>query len=74
VEAIGLMAQARTVAIMRYSNGQFSGSGTDSLALASPLEGPKLRWAGMHTTVGEVVGKASLQAVEKALKAWPGLG
>lgn len=72
IEALALLAHARTVAVLEYSQGKQTGSGTDCIALACPIQEPKLRWAGMHTVVGELLGRAAKEAVSQALEAWPG--
>jgi adenosylcobinamide amidohydrolase len=72
IEALSIIAQARTAALMesglRLSTGPVTGTGTDCVALAAP-EGAT-RYAGLHTATGEAVGRAVLDAVTRGVVLW----
>lgn len=79
IEALTLMAQARTSAVIEaqypLSGGFATGTGTDCLALASVAQRPQnaptpLRYAGMHTALGEALGRATKSAVEAGLETY----
>ena len=67
LEALSIIAEARTAAILAAGHalpgGLATGTGTDCIALASRLEGPALRYAGLHTALGEALGRAVYDAV-----------
>nr|WP_216654608.1 adenosylcobinamide amidohydrolase [Pseudogemmobacter hezensis] len=72
IEALTIAAEARTAAIMdlglELATGRATGTGTDCLALAAwPGEG---RYAGLHTAVGEAIGRAVREAVTLAGRDW----
>ncbi|MGX0904235.1 adenosylcobinamide amidohydrolase [Roseovarius sp. MBR-79] len=72
IEALSIIAQARTAALMqsglRLSTGPVTGTGTDCVALAAP-EGAT-RYAGLHTATGEALGRAVLDAVTRGVVLW----
>ncbi len=72
VEALSIAAQARTAAVIdtgyRLETGIATGTGTDCIALAAP-EG-RTPFAGMHTAVGEAVGRAVYDAVRRGGQVW----
>lgn len=71
-EALSIAVQARTVAVLdaRITVGDrhATGTGTDCVAVAS-CEGP-VRCAGLHTAVGEAIGRAVYTAVSNWADAW----
>ena len=72
LEALTIAVQARTVGVisagLALATGQATGTGTDCLAIAC---GPgAARYAGLHTAIGEAVGAAVRQAVERAAADW----
>jgi adenosylcobinamide amidohydrolase len=73
IEALTIVAQARTAAVLacglRMPDGrQASGTGTDCIALACD-DGP-VSFAGMHTALGEAIGRAVLAAMGQATADW----
>jgi adenosylcobinamide amidohydrolase len=72
IEALSIIAQARTAALLhsglRLPTGPVTGTGTDCIALAAP-EGAT-RYAGLHTATGEAIGRAVLDAVTRGLAIW----
>nr|WP_158970875.1 adenosylcobinamide amidohydrolase [Chachezhania sediminis] len=72
IEALTIATQARTAAVMEAGlpvpGGMATGTGTDCIALAvMPGEGA---FAGLHTEVGEAIGRAVYQAVAKGCADW----
>ena len=72
VELVSIIAQARTTAVMEMGHalptGIATGTGTDCIAVAAPPgDAP---FAGMHTPVGEAVGRAAYQAVRAGARIW----
>lgn len=72
IEAMSIAVEARTTAILdagiRSGRRDATGTGTDCLAVAAPLG--TIRHAGLHTEVGEVVGRAVYDAVHAGAKEW----
>ncbi|MCH8467949.1 MAG: adenosylcobinamide amidohydrolase [Roseinatronobacter sp.] len=74
LEAQSIAAQARTTAIMDAGHllpdgaGRATGTGTDCIAMAAP-EGMN-DYAGLHTAIGEAIGRAVLEAVGAGARAW----
>lgn len=72
LEALAIAVQARTAAVMDLdlplATGRATGTGTDCVALACPPG--DLRYAGLHTAVGEAIGGATRQAVQRAAVNW----
>jgi adenosylcobinamide amidohydrolase len=73
IEAITIAAQARTAAILdsgvRRSGVAITGTGTDCIVVAAP-RGGSLRFAGMHTPVGEAIGSAVYKAMRDGIATW----
>ncbi|MBS0521283.1 MAG: adenosylcobinamide amidohydrolase [Proteobacteria bacterium] len=74
LEAISIVAQARTVALLeaRHSidGAPISGTGTDCIVIAAPVSGAPLAAAGLHTAVGEAVGAATYGATKAGALEW----
>lgn len=72
IEAISIATQARTVAILdagiQLPTGTASGTGTDCIAVAAPSG--TLAYAGLHTALGEAIGRAVLKAVSAGVSDW----
>ncbi|MFU8835978.1 adenosylcobinamide amidohydrolase [Roseovarius autotrophicus] len=72
IEALSIATQARTAALMQsglcLSTGPVTGTGTDCVALAAP-EGAT-RYAGLHTALGEALGRAVRDAVTRGIALW----
>ncbi len=74
VEAVSIVAQARTAAILetwRPREGPaITGTGTDCIVVAAPCEGEPIACAGLHTTVGEAIGGAVCDATREGVEVW----
>jgi adenosylcobinamide amidohydrolase len=81
LEALSIVTQARTLEVLKAEvpsleqNGFATGTGTDCITLFSSDEGsgaanPWQLYAGMHTTVGRVLGRATREAVALVVSAW----
>lgn len=72
VESLSIVAQARTAAVMDTGHalptGIATGTGTDCIAVAAPPG--TAPYAGMHTPVGETVGRAVYDAVRRGAQVW----
>lgn len=72
LEAMSIAVQARTAAVMDadmpLATGRATGTGTDCVAVAA-LTGP-VRYAGLHTDIGEAVGRAVYEAVMDGARHW----
>lgn len=72
VEAATIAAQARTLAVIAAGvmlpQGAATGTGTDCIAIAAP-EGD-VAYAGLHTVVGEALGRAVHDAVAEGAAHW----
>jgi adenosylcobinamide amidohydrolase len=79
--ALVTCTEAKTAALQEllapsvYGCGVATGSGTDGTAIVSDLESPLvLTWAGKHSKLGELIGRAVMTAVKEALYRQTGLG
>lgn len=74
VEAVSIVAQARTAAVIDFQNvprgTAITGTGTDCIVVASPCRGEPAAWAGLHTEVGEAVGRAVYDATREGAEQW----
>jgi adenosylcobinamide amidohydrolase len=72
IEALTIAVQARTAAVilsgLMLPTGPATGTGTDCAVVACPAG--DIRYAGLHTAVGEAVGRAVRDAVLAAATAW----
>lgn len=72
LEALSIVAEARTAAVMDaghdLSTGRATGTGTDCIAVAAP-DGP-LPYAGLHTDCGLAAGRAVYEAVRRGAEDW----
>ncbi len=73
VEAITIAAQARTTAILdsrvNRSGVAITGTGTDCIVVSAPLGG-SVRFAGLHTAIGEAIGAAVYRAMRDGIATW----
>lgn len=73
LEAMTIIAEARTAAVMDHGRdlpeGRATGTGTDCIALAVPLEGDA-PFAGLHTDIGEAIGHATYTATAAGTIDW----
>lgn len=71
-ETMSIAVQARTAAIMDVdmplAPGQATGTGTDCVAIAA-FDGA-VRYAGLHTDIGEATGRAVYSAVHEGARQW----
>jgi hypothetical protein len=81
VRALVTCTEAKTAALQElltpslYSSGIATGSGTDgTVVVSNPLSPLKLTYAGKHAKLGELIGRAIMNAVKKALYLQTGLG
>ena len=74
VEAIAIVAEARTAAILdaraRFPGPAITGTGTDCIVVACPAAGAPDSCAGMHTAVGEALGAAAYAATREGVALW----
>ena len=74
VEAVSIVAEARTAAIVdswRIERGTaITGTGTDCIVVASPCRGEPQACAGLHTAVGESIGGAVYEATRNGADQW----
>lgn len=72
VEALSLVAEARTAAVIAHGpvlgEGPATGTGTDCIVLACPAGA--VRHAGKHTAIGEAVGRAVVETVTQGVVGW----
>lgn len=72
IEALSIATQARTTAVIDHGPdlacGRATGTGTDCVVIAAPNgETPH---AGLHTDIGEAIGRAVLGAVSEGVSCW----
>nr|WP_321459470.1 adenosylcobinamide amidohydrolase [uncultured Cohaesibacter sp.] len=71
-EAMSIASEARTAAVydadLKIATGRATGTGTDCIALAAPQGDAS--YAGLHTALGEAIGKAVYQATSQAVVLW----
>jgi adenosylcobinamide amidohydrolase len=74
VETVSMVTQARTAAVIaadvRRAGVAVTGTGTDCIVVAAPRGSREVVFAGMHTAIGEVVGKAVYRAVAEGTEIW----
>ena len=74
VEALSIVAQARTAAVIESQYVErgtaITGTGTDCIVVASPCRGEPIAWAGLHTEVGEAIGGAVYGATRDGAEQW----
>jgi len=77
VEALQLAAEARTLAVVEAgvkstrSGLSATGTGTDCIAVAAPVRTPARRaerYCGMHTLLGELIGRAVRESCTQAIR------
>lgn len=76
LEMASIVTQARTFALIQFGYRRqniqeiVTGTGTDCIAVATPLHNDPQCYAGMHTNVGEAVGQAVINATLEASDVW----
>ncbi|MEO0772250.1 MAG: adenosylcobinamide amidohydrolase [Pseudomonadota bacterium] len=72
LETLSIAVEARTTAVIEAGHktpmGLTTGTGTDCVAVAAPQG--DMRYAGLHTAVGEAVGRAAYDAVRAGAVEW----
>ncbi|MEM9966957.1 MAG: adenosylcobinamide amidohydrolase [Pseudomonadota bacterium] len=72
IEALSIATQARTTAVLdakiAVSSGAATGTGTDCIAIAAPFGDTD--FTGLHTEVGEAVGRSVYDAVHQGTLEW----
>lgn len=72
LETLSIVVEARTAAVMDAGHatphGATTGTGTDCVAVAGPVG--DLRYAGLHTGLGEAVGRAVYEVVLQGAEEW----
>lgn len=72
IEALSIAAQARTAAIIELGlelpTGIATGTGTDCIAVAAPTD--VTDYAGLHTQIGEAIGRAAYDATLEGGRHW----
>ncbi len=74
LEAMSIATQARTTAILDSAHhlpcgqGLATGTGTDCIAVAAP--NGTANYAGLHTEIGEAIGRAVMTAVSNGAREW----
>ncbi len=74
IEAMSIAAEARTAAIMelglKRDGAAVTGTGTDCIVIAAPPGEAREAYAGMHTAIGETVGRAVHEVVAEGCRVW----
>lgn len=76
LEAMSLACEARTLACLEsnvqsiQSHLPATGTGTDCIVMAAPLEGSPFLYAGKHTLLGSLIGSAVLEAIQLGIERW----
>lgn len=74
VEAVSIVAQARTAAVLEArptaAGAGVTGTGTDCIVVACPRDGTQAAWSGLHTAIGEAIGGAVYDAVRAGAEQW----
>jgi adenosylcobinamide amidohydrolase len=71
-EAISIVAQARTAAILDFGislidGRKLTGTGTDCIVIASPAGPHALKHCGLHTALGRLIGETTYAATKRAI-------
>jgi len=74
IELVAIVAMARTTAILdsgvRRNGVAITGTGTDCIVVAAPQLESEIRYAGMHTAIGEAAGAAVYEATLSGVEIW----
>ena len=76
IEASSVATQARTLAVLEAQipsakgPGFITGTGTDCIVIASPEGETRVDFAGTHTLIGHLIGKAVLQVTQSGIERW----
>jgi adenosylcobinamide amidohydrolase len=75
-EALALAAEARSAAVIASgarsaaSGAPATGTGTDCIVIAHPLEGGPVRYCGKHTAMGHAIGAAVSGVIALGIEEW----
>jgi adenosylcobinamide amidohydrolase len=72
LEALSIAAEARTAAVIDATGATATGTGTDCIVLAHATSGELHTYAGKHTVIGYVIGRAVYDAVLQGVNEWRG--
>jgi adenosylcobinamide amidohydrolase len=73
-EALAMATEARVAAVVdagvasALTRRPATGTGTDCIAVASPIGGRAHAYCGKHTLIGELIGKATMRSCANALR------
>lgn len=76
LEAQSVATQARTLAILEGNyrpdadHPPVTGTGTDCIVMACPTGGAPTPYAGLHTAIGEAIGRVALEALRPGVRDW----
>jgi adenosylcobinamide amidohydrolase len=76
LEVLALTSEAKALAAVESglasggSGKPCTGTGTDYLALAWPVEGVRQRYGGKHTCIGAAAGRAAYEFVREGIRVW----
>lgn len=74
LETMSVVTEARTAAIIdsgvKRDGVRITGTGTDCIVVASPLDGAPEAFAGLHTAIGEAVGRCTYEAIADGIETW----
>lgn len=74
IETVSVVTQARTLAVIEAfvprGGVQVTGTGTDCIVVAAPQDGEPANFAGLHTAIGEAVGKAVYHVMREGIAVW----
>lgn len=76
LEAMSVATQARTVALLETGyqrpehEGVVTGTGTDCIVISAPDQPEPHMFAGMHTAIGEAIGRSVYRATLDAARKW----
>jgi len=74
IEAVSIATEARTTAVLdaevERGGVTITGTGTDCIAIASPIGDPAHLYAGKHTAIGEAIGAAVYEATAAGVRDW----
>jgi len=73
-EAISIVAEARTAAILDFGislidGRKLTGTGTDCIIIAAPTGAHALKHCGLHTALGRLIGETTYAATKRAIGA-----
>ncbi len=74
IETVSIVTEARTAAVIdsgvRRAGVAVTGTGTDCIVVAAPAGTDEVRFAGLHTAIGEAVGDAVYRSVREGAAVW----